>query len=107
MSIDQRKKISEEVNYAIKVLGDDHVLCIIASLRDGGMRFNELQRVLEINPTTLTDRLTRLEHEDIVNKEKETLDKISVVYELTEKGLGILPIMSEFEKFADNYPRKK
>lgn len=107
MSIDQTNKLGEEVNYAIKVLGDDHILCIIANLRDGGMRFNELQRALEVNPTTLTDRLTKLEQEGIVNKKKETLDKISVVYELTKKGLGILPIMGEFEKFAQKFPRKK
>jgi DNA-binding HxlR family transcriptional regulator len=105
MSTDQTNKLGAEVNHAIKVLGDDHILCIIANLRDGGLRFNELQRALEINPTTLTDRLTKLEQEGIVDKKKETLDKISVVYELTKKGLGILPIMNEFEKFAGKFPQ--
>lgn len=106
MSIDQKNKLGEDVNYAIKVLGDDHILCIIANLRDGGMRFNELQRVLQINPTTLTDRLNKLEQEGVVDKKKETLDKISVVYELTKKGQSILPIMAEFEKFAKKFPRR-
>jgi len=107
MSIGQKNKLGKEVNYVLKVLGDDHILCIIANLRDGGMRFNELQRALEINPTTLTDRLTKLEEEGVVSKKKETLDKLSVVYELTKKGMGILPIMKEFEKFADKFPRRK
>lgn len=107
MSRDQKNKITQDVNNAITVLGDDHILCIIGNLCDGGMRFNELQRVLELNPTTLTDRLTKLEQEGIVSKKKETLDRLSVFYELTEKGLAILPIMDEFQRFAKKFPTKK
>lgn len=103
MSNNKKNNLPAEVNHAIKVLGDDHVLCIIASLRKNGMRFNELQRSLNINPATLIDRLTKLELEGIVDKKKETLDKLSVVYELTKKGLAILPIMNEFERFAKKF----
>ncbi len=106
MSTGGEKKLGKEVNYVLKVLGDDHILCIIATLRNGNMRFNELQRALEINPTTLTDRLNKLEQEGIVDRKEETLNKLSVVYELTKKGLSILPIMNEFEKFAKKFPRK-
>lgn len=81
------------------------MLCIIANLRGGGRRFNELQRSLGINPTTLTDRLNRLENEGIVDKQRETLNKLSVVYELTQKGLGILPIVKEFERFAKKFAK--
>lgn len=92
------------MNDAIKMLGDDHILCIIGNLRDGGMRFNELQRALNgINPTTLTDRLAKLEKEGIVNRKEETVDKLSVVYELTEKGRGIIPIVNEFATFAEKF----
>lgn len=106
MSINQKNSIPADVNHAIKVLGDDHVLCIIVSLRDRDMRFTELQRALQINPTTLTDRLNRLEQEGILNKQRETIDKLSVVYELTEKGRGILPIVQEFEQFAKKFPNE-
>lgn len=95
--------LSQHLNKAIKMIGDDHVLCIIGNLRDGGMRFNELQRALSINPTTLTDRLHKLESDGIVTKKKETLDKISVVYELTEKGQEILPIITAIGKFAEKH----
>ena len=103
MSTDKKSRISEDVNNAIKMIGDDHVLCIIGNLRDGGMRFNELQRALNVNPTTLTDRLVKLENEGFVVKKKETLDKMSVVYELTEKGRGILPVIDEIGTFAEKY----
>lgn len=86
------------------MIGDDHILCIIANLNGRSLRFNELQRALnDINPTTLADRLKRLELEGVVVKEKETIDKLSVVYALTEKGKGILPIVREFEKFAEKF----
>lgn len=104
MSTDKNKKLSEDVNNAIKMLGDDHILCIIGNLRDGGLRFNEIQRAInDINPTTLADRLKKLEHQGIVVRKEETLDKLSVVYELTEKGQGILPIVDEFGNFASKF----
>ncbi len=104
MSTDRNKKLSNEVNNAIKMLGDEHILCIIGSLCDGGMRFNEIQRAINgVNPTTLADRLKKLEHEGIVVRKEETLDKVSVVYELTQKGQGILPIVNEFANFAKKF----
>ncbi len=104
MSTTGNTKLSTELNNAIKLIGDDHILCIIGNLREGGMRFNELQRSLGgINPTTLTDRLSKLETEGIVIKKKETVDKISVVYELTEKGIAILPVFKAITKFAERF----
>ncbi|MBI5045124.1 MAG: helix-turn-helix transcriptional regulator [Candidatus Levybacteria bacterium] len=104
MSRDQKNKLSQSVNNAIKMVGDEHILCIIGTLSDGSMRFNEIQRAIEgINPTTLTDRLKKLEHEGIVMRKEETVDKLSVVYELTEKGKAILPIVNEFANFASKF----
>ncbi len=103
MSTHGKSLLSEDLNSAIKMIGDDHVLCIIGNLREGGMRFNELQRALNVNPTTLTDRLNKLENDGIVLKKKETLDRMSVVYELTAKGQGILPIIAEIGKFAEKF----
>lgn len=103
MSRDQQNKLAKGVNNAIHMVGDEHILCIIGNLRDGGMRFNKLQRAIGINPATLCDRLTKLENEGIVIKKKETVDKLSVVYELTEKGRGIIPIVEAFGKFANKF----
>jgi len=65
------QKLSVQVNNAIKIIGDDHILCIIGNLRDGGLRFNELQLAIkDINSTTLTDRLKKHEHDDIIVKKK-------------------------------------
>ena len=89
---------------AIKLIGDEYVLYIVEKLSTKGMRFNELQRAVPgICPATLTDRLKKLEQEKIVNRKEETLDKLSVVYELTKKGQGIVPIIKQIENFSEKF----
>lgn len=108
MSTVKQQSISRELNDAITLIGEAHILCIISNLGNKSMRFTELQRAIYgLNPTTLSDRLKKLEREKIINRQEETVDKVSVVYELTEKGKGILPIIKAFEKFADTFIGKK
>jgi DNA-binding HxlR family transcriptional regulator len=95
---------TNQIDNAIAMISDAHMLCIIHHLSSRAMRFNELQRAINgLNPTTLTDRLKRLEKEKILIRKEETVDKVSVVYELTVKGRAVLPIINEIGKFADTY----
>lgn len=97
-------RTNSTLDNAIAVLGDEHILCIIHHISKKEMRFCELQRAVNgLNPTTLSDRLKRLEKEGIIIRKEETLGKVSVVYELSAKGRGILPIIHEIGKFADKY----
>lgn len=89
------------------MLGDFWTLNIIQALSDKEKRFSELERELaKVNPTTLTNRLKELEANRIVMRQTETVDKLSVVYMLTEKGYGILPVLREIKIFADKYLRE-
>ncbi|HUD20324.1 MAG TPA: helix-turn-helix domain-containing protein [Patescibacteria group bacterium] len=91
-------------NKELKMLGDFWTLAIIQALHDGDKRFAQLQRdISRVNPTTLTSRLKRLEKQGIIKREEETVDKLSVVYSLTPKGTGILPILKEIRLFADKF----
>ncbi|HYD35195.1 MAG TPA: helix-turn-helix domain-containing protein [Vitreimonas sp.] len=104
MSTNLQPPISPALNTALKMLGDTWVLSILCNLSRQKMRFNELQRSIEgINPSTLANRLKKLEQEQVINRQEETLDKLSVVYELTPKGEAILPITREFRKFAEKF----
>ena len=104
MSTDQKNHISEELNNGIKILGDVWILCIVGTLAKKEMRFNEIQRtVTGINPTTLTDRLKKLEKEKMILRKEETVDKLSVTYSLSDKGKGILPILKEINIFANKF----
>lgn len=104
MSSHVTESMSAELHSAIKLLGDDWILCIVNSLSKKELRFCELQRAVEgINPVTLTERLKRLEKQHIVQRKEETLDKLSVVYELTDIGKGILPIIEQIDTFAKKF----
>ncbi len=88
----------------LKILGDYWTLAIIQALEERAKRFCEIEReVTKVNPTTLTNRLKKLESQKIIKRKEETVDKISVVYSLTEKGRAIVPILNEIQSFADRY----
>ncbi|MDP2692831.1 MAG: helix-turn-helix domain-containing protein [bacterium] len=91
-------------NTELKMLGDFWTLAIVQALDDSEKRFSELQRELtKASPTTLTNRLKKLEEQKIVKRKEETVDKLSVAYSLTDKGRGILPILHEIHIFADQF----
>lgn len=71
---------------AIEILQEKWVLHIVHALLDGPMGFNELGReVGGCNPTTLTQRLARLEELGVVEKESNTLP-LRCAYSLTPAG---------------------
>ncbi len=91
-------------NTELKMLGDFWTLAIVQALDDSEKRFSELQRELtKASPTTLTNRLKKLEEQKIIKRKEETVDKLSVVYSLTDKGRGILPILKEIQVFATKF----
>ena len=88
----------------IKIFGDAWTLFIINILADGEKRFCEIQRRLDnINPVTLSNRLKKLEKFGFLKRKEETIDKLSVTYSLSKKGLGMLPIIKNIEAYAKRY----
>lgn len=86
------------------MLGDFWTLAIIQNLAIRQKRFKEIQKDINgISPTTLSNRLKRLESEKLISRKTETIDKLSVIYSLTKKGHGILPILREIKKFSTNF----
>lgn len=86
------------------MLGDFWTLAIIQVLIPGEKRFKEIQNEISgISPTTLSSRLKKLESEGLISRKTETVDKLSVVYALTKKGHGILPVLREIKKFSANF----
>ncbi len=104
MSTKRNTAHTNAIDNAIAIIGDTHTLCIIHHLGKTGMRFNDLQRAINgLNPATLTARLKKLEREKIIIRKTETVDRVSVLYELTTKGKDLLPIIAEIGSFADKY----
>lgn len=89
-------------NASLKLLGDFWTLQIIDALQSGELRYCEIQRaVAHMNPVTLADRLKKLEQAQLIERQKETRDKISVSYSLTQLGQEALPVLAAINKFSD------
>lgn len=102
-SADEPKK-QDILSYGFKVFGDAYTLSIVRILAGTTKRFNELQRSLgNISPTTLTDRLKKLENLGLIAQEKQTIDQLSVIYALTEKGKKMLPVLGAIESFSKKF----
>ena len=98
----EHKKYCSSAN--LKMLGDYWTLSIVQVLQSGEKRFCEIERALMgINPTTLTNRLKKLERTAMIKRREETVDKLSVTYTLTDKGRAVLPIIREMAVFASQY----
>ncbi|HEV7454439.1 MAG TPA: helix-turn-helix domain-containing protein [Candidatus Saccharimonadales bacterium] len=94
----------ESMQQGLKVFGDTWTLAIIGVLSEAERRFNELQRNLDnISPTTLTNRLKKLEQLGLIAQQKQTVDQLSVLYVLTEKGKNMLPVLRAIETFSKKF----
>ncbi len=94
---------TSQFNKTVKIIGDSLTLCVVHNLSLEPMRFCQLQRAVgDANPVTLTTRLKKLEKEKIIEREEETVDRQSVVYKLSNKGVKLLPVIEEINKFSKN-----
>ena len=83
----------------LTLIGDYWALNILMELRQGELRFSELQRTLEgISPVTLTNRLKKLDEAELIYRTTQSRDKQSVVYGLNDCGRKLVPILDAIEK---------
>jgi DNA-binding HxlR family transcriptional regulator len=86
---------------AIQILQEKWVLHIVRSLLDGPKGFNELGREIGgCNPTTLAQRLDRLESLGLVNKKVEAIMPPKSSYSLTESGRDLQCVVEAIHTWA-------
>jgi DNA-binding HxlR family transcriptional regulator len=80
----------------LDLIGDKWSLYIIATLKDGPVRFNELRRRIDgISPRMLTITLRGLERDGLVSRTLFPTIPPRVDYELTDVGRSLLaPVMA-------------
>lgn len=90
----------------IEVLQEKWVLHIVHALLDGPKGFNELGReVGGCNPTTLTQRLARLEALGVIHKDVSPHANPRCSYTLTEAGLGLERVIAAIRSWAASHLR--
>jgi len=87
------------------LLGDQWVLALLGSLRNGERRFTDLQRELQINPITLSNRLKTLEENHLLQRLAGTVNKQAVSYRLTELGCETFPVLDAIKTFGARLSR--
>ena len=69
-------------------------------------RFNEIKRELEINPVSLSQRLTELEEAGIISRKTYRETPPRVEYRLTAAGRDLLPLMDQLSAWATKHSVK-
>ena len=83
------------------IIGTKWTALLVHDLSEGPRRFSELERACPgISPRTLSERLRVLEQEEVIVRRSFAETPPRVEYELTEKGLALLPIIEAMRTFG-------
>lgn len=95
------------VEEAIRVLGGRWRIVLIYALIGGPKRFNELRRELpKISQRMLTLDLRALEEAGLLFRTIHPEVPVRVVYELTEAGYGLLPLIEMLGHVGERLDRR-
>ena len=93
------------IRFGLGVFGDRWSLLIIRDMMFRGFtRFQDFLNAGEgIATNVLSDRLDRLEARQIISRKKDPADGRQILYELTDRGNGLLPVMLALMAWAEKY----
>ncbi len=93
------------IRFGLGVFGDRWSLLIIRDMMfRGSTRFQDFLDAGEgISTNVLSDRLTRLEAQQIISRQKDPANGRKILYNLTEKGRDLLPILLAVIGWAEKY----
>ena len=94
------------INLTLELLGDKWSLMIIRDMIFGNRRhFRDLLQHSEegIASNILADRLKTLLEQGIITKADDPSHKQKVIYSLTERGIGLLPVLVQMVDWGHKY----
>ena len=92
------------VSYALDIFGDKWTFLIIRDLLQGKKFYKEFLNSKEgIATNILSDRLKKLESNDLIHSKIYQELKTKKEYTLTEKGKDLIPIIVDFMVWSDKY----
>ncbi len=98
------KAVKCGLNDIVDIIGSKWNLIIIWQLREGTLRFSELQsRMCRINSKTITKHLRDLERASILNRVVYPEVPPRVEYSLTDHGRAIIPIIHVMLEWGGQY----
>lgn len=93
------------ISSALDLFGDKWSLLIIRDLVYFGERtFKDFSNAAEkISSARLSDRLCKLEVLELITKSQHATNKKVYLYNLTEKGTDLFPVIAEYVKWSNKY----
>ncbi len=85
---------------AVAVVGDWWTLLVLCELACGVHRFDQLHAELGISPKVLTQRLTTLTADEIVERRRYQDRPARFEYHLTDRGRGLLPVLVALQSWG-------
>jgi DNA-binding HxlR family transcriptional regulator len=87
-----------------EIIGSKWTALLVHDLSEGPRRFSQLEHSCSgISPRTLAERLRTLEQEGLVVRHSYPESPPRVEYELTDKGVALLPIIDEMRRFGHEH----
>lgn len=91
---------------ALDVVGERWALLVVRELLLGPLRFSDLRRALPgASSNMLTDRLRELEARGVIHRRVLAPPAASTVYELTERGRALEPVLDALGEWGAGEPR--
>lgn len=91
---------------ALETVGERWSFLILRGAFNGLEHFEEFQSTLGIARNILSNRLARMVENDILRREPDPSDRRRVAYHLTEKGLGLLPVLLALREWGEKWVAK-
>jgi DNA-binding HxlR family transcriptional regulator len=88
---------------AVELIGEKWAFLILRGALNGLQHFEEFQAGLGIARNILSDRLGKMVAGGILERRPDPSDKRKVVYSLTPKGEGLLPVVLALRQWGENW----
>lgn len=88
---------------AVEVIGEKWAFLILRGALNGLQHFEEFQAGLGIARNILSDRLSRLVAGEILERRSDPADRRRVIYSLTPKGEGLLPVVLALRQWGEEW----
>jgi DNA-binding HxlR family transcriptional regulator len=88
---------------ALEAMGERWSFLILRASFNGIVYFEDFQSTLGIARNILSNRLGRLVENGIMSREPVPSDKRRVAYRLTEKGVGLVPVMIALRQWGERW----
>src|SRR3954453_14380692 len=93
--------LSCAVPAAVELIGEKWAFLILRGALNGLQHFEEFQAGLGIARNILSDRLSKLVEGEILERSPDPRDKRRVIYSLTPKGEGLLPVVLALRQWGE------